>query len=524
MQQGKKNVWLPLVISLAVVAGMWLGYKMRDSMPGKSFFHTERRRPVDEVLQLIESKYVDQVNANGLADTAIDAMLAKLDPHSQFIPARSVEMVNEDISGGFYGIGIEFGVFEDTFHVVNVIKDGPAFKAGLQTGDQILKAGDSILSGKKRDAESMRAILRGNRGSSIILHILRNNKPKEITVSRDIIPVSSVDAAYLLNDKTGYIKLNKFSQKTYREFMEALEGLQKKGAQQLVLDLRGNGGGILDEAVEIADEFLAGDKLITYTEGIHSPRKDYRCRREGIFEKGKLILLADEASASASEILMGALQDWDRATVIGRRTFGKGLVQEQYDLSDGSALRLTVSRYFTPLGRSIQRSYASGSSAYYKEVFERGIDTGVDKKAKTKVYTTKEGKKVFGGGGITPDINIGPDTGRLGNVVAEIYTKGLLNDFGYRYVLSHPSIQTIYKSPSQFMGSFDMKNDAWNYFKKMAAKDSVNIDSATPVEINFLNRYLKLSLARQLWRNEGYFELMNAEDETVKKALEELGK
>ncbi len=524
MQQGKKNVWLPLVISIAMVAGMWLGYKMRDSMPGKSFFNVERRRPVEEVLQLIESKYVDQINANNLADTAIDAMLAKLDPHSQFIPARSVDQVNEDISGGFYGIGIEFGVYDDTLHVVNVIKDGPAFKAGLQIGDKILTAGDSILSGKKRDSEGMREILRGDRGSQLILLVLRKDKQQKITVARDIIPVSSVDAAYMLDAKTAYIKLNKFSQKTYREFMEKLEFLQKKGATQLVLDLRGNGGGILDEAVEIADEFLTGDKLITYTLGIHSPRKDYRCRREGLFEQGKLVVLADEASASASEILIGALQDWDRATVIGRRTFGKGLVQEQYDLSDGSALRLTVSRYYTPLGRSIQRSYANGVSAYYKEVLDRTTDTNVVTAHNSKVYTTKAGKKVFGGGGITPDIKIGIDTARLGTVVSALYSKGLMNDFGYRYVVAHPEIKTGYSSPAQFMNLFNIQGDAWNYFKTMAAKDSININVATNSEINFLHRFLKLSLARQLWRTEGYFELMNAEDETVKKALEELNK
>lgn len=517
-------MWLPLSISIAMIAGMWLGYKMRDSMPRKSFFNIERKRTVEEVLQLIESKYVDEINDNKLADTAIEAILAKLDPHSQFIPARSVDQVNEEISGGFYGIGIEFGVYDDTLHVVNVIKEGPANKAGILIGDKILKAGDSIISGKKKDSESMRQILRGNRGSQLILQVLRNNVKKEISVSRDIIPVSSIDAFYMLDVKTGYIKLNKFSQKTYREFMESLEVLQKKGAIQLVLDLRGNGGGILDEAVEIADEFLSGDKLITYTEGIHSPRKDYRCRREGLFEKGKLIVLADEGSASASEILMGALQDWDRATVIGRRTFGKGLVQEQYDLSDGSALRLTVSRYYTPLGRSIQRSYASGSNAYYKEILERGIDTNVAIASNAKVYTTKAGKKVFGGGGITPDINIGMDTARLGMVVSEIYTKGLLNDFGYRYVVSHPQIQSSYKAPFQFMSTFNVDGDAWEFFKMMAAKDSIQMNAATPAEISFLRRYIKLSLARQLWRNEGYFEVMNAEDETIKKALEQLNK
>ena len=525
MNQKKPNVWLPLVISVFMVAGMWLGYHMRDAMPGKSFFSFDRRKPVDEVLTLIENKYVDDVKASDLADTAIEAMLEKLDPHSHYIPAKLVEQTNEDIAGGFYGIGIEFNIYDDTLNIINVIKDGPGYKAGLKTGDKILQAGDSVLAGKKRDADDMRSILKGNKGSLLPLKVLRKDKILTFTVLRDIIPVNSVDAGYMMNKTTGYLRLNRFSQKTYREFMETLERLKNSGMQQLLLDLRGNGGGVLDEAVEIADEFLSGDKLITYTEGKHAPRKDYRCRREGQFETGKLVVLVDEGTASASEILIGALQDWDRATIIGRRTFGKGLVQEQYDLSDGSALRLTISRYYTPLGRSIQRSYANGQRAYFEEVTNRFSDTTPYKEpVNARVFTTSGGRKVYGGGGILPDIITGLDTGRLGKIVTRIYVKGIISDFGYRYYVSHPGIENKYKSPSDFMHSFNVIDEPWQYFSTMATKDSIDVKSITVSEKKFLDRSLKLSLARQLWRNEGYFEVMNSDDETVKKAMEELDK
>lgn len=525
MDHRKLKVWVPLMVSVAMVAGMWLGFKMRDAMPGRSFFYMEKSTPVEEVLTLIKNKYVDKVNTAALSDTAIEAMLAHLDPHSQFIPADYLEQANEDIAGGFYGIGIEFNIFDDTLHVINVIENGPADKAGLKTGDKILAAGDSLISGKNRSSEAMRKILKGNKGSVLPLRVLRRDKEIRLSVERDIIPVSSIDAGYLLDDSTGFIRLNKFSQKTYREFMETLEGLLAKGMKRLVLDLRGNGGGVLDEAVEIADEFLSGDKLITYTEGQHVERKEYRCRRPGLFEEGKLVVLADESTASASEILMGALQDWDRATIVGRRTFGKGLVQEQYSLSNGSALRLTVSRYYTPLGRSIQRSYTEGNLAYYKEITHRLLDTAAFvQPADAKSFTTKSGKKVYGGGGITPDVFTGIDTGRLGMVISSIYSKGIINDFGYRYYVEHPELSSQYKKPVEFVKGFSIQGEPWRFFLSMASKDSLDLSDLQLSDKEFLSRYLKLSVARQLWRNEGYYEVLNQEDDALRKALEILNK
>ncbi|MEP7144875.1 MAG: S41 family peptidase [Ferruginibacter sp.] len=525
----KIQIWLPLFISIAVVAGMLIGYRLRDTQPGKNFFSFEKPRPLQEVLNLIQNKYVDDVKMSALSDTAIIAALHTLDPHSVFIPAEELQSVNEDIAGNFFGIGIEFNIFDDTLHVLNVIPDGPSFKAGIQIGDKFIKVNDSALAGKKITTDQVRKLLRGDLGTKALVTILRKGVQLNFTIVRGIIPISSVDASYIIGNGIGYIKLNKFSQVTYREFMQALEGLQKQGLTKLILDLRGNGGGVLDEASAIADEFLAGDKLITYTEGKHMPKREYRCQREGLFEKGELVILSDEGTASASEILMGALQDWDRATIIGRRSFGKGLVQEQYDLSDGSALRLTVARYYTPIGRSIQRSYTNGEKAYYDDIFKRFHDgevTSADsvKNDTTKIFITKNGKKVYGGGGITPDIFIPIDTASYNAALTKIYIKGTIGDFAYHYYLQNIPQLTRYKTPADFSTGFSFTDENWKQFLTRSSKDSIALINLKEKDKKDLVTRIKSSLARQIWRNEGFYEIMNKEDSAVKKAIEVLSK
>ena len=529
MEKKKIQVWLPLLFSLTMIAGMFIGYKMRDGLPGKSFFYVEKRRTIQEVMDIIQAHYVDTINLEAIADTAIDALLGQLDPHTIFIPARELQAANEDIAGNFFGIGIEFNMFKDTIHVVNVLKDGPSFVAGIQTGDRILKANDSILTGNKITTDIIRQNLRGELGSPVNLVVSRNGKQISIKVNRGIIPLYSLDAGYMLEKNIGYIRLNKFSKQTYREFMESLTSLKKQGLKKLVLDLRGNGGGVLDEAVEIADEFLTGDKLITYTEGSHVARKEYRCRREGQFETGELVVLADEGSASASEILMSALQDWDRATIIGRRSFGKGLVQEQFDLSNKSALRLTVARYYSPLGRSIQRPYNNGGKAYYNEITDRYSNGGMwsadsVKQGSGKIFTTKAGKKIYESGGITPDVFVPADTSKPGLTSVKLFMKGSLNDFGYKYYLSNPTVKSQYKSAREFAQNFELTENDWKKFELQSAADSVNLNSISTKEKIYLTKALKSSLARQLFRTEGYFEVMNLEDSAIKKSLELLSK
>lgn len=529
MNSKKIQVWLPLLFSITIIAGMYLGYKMRDNMPGKSFFYLEKRRPIQEIMDLIKNRYVDDVKLDALADTAIQAMLNKLDPHSVFIPAEQLQGINEDLAGKFYGIGIEFNIFDDTINVINVLKDGPSFKAGIQIGDKFLKVEDSIVAGKKINAEKIRKMLRGDRGTTVAITLLQQKEIKKITITRDAIPLSSLDARYMITNEVGYIRLNKFSQQTYREFMEALMELKKQGLKKLVLDLRGNGGGVLDEAVEIADEFLEGDKLIAYTEGKHVNKKEYRCKRVGQFETGEITVLSDEGTASASEILIGALQDWDRATIVGRRSFGKGLVQEQFDLSDKSALRLTVARYYTPIGRSIQRPYNNGGKAYYEDIsnrFHDGETQSADsvKNDTTKIFKTKAGKTVYGGGGITPDYFVALDTSGFSINTAKLYANGTLNIFAYHFYLQNISSLKKYNSPSDFSKNFTISNDNWMQLVTAAAKDSIYLNKVSAKEKTEITNRFKSSLARQIWRNEGLFEVLNTTDVTVKKALEILQK
>jgi carboxyl-terminal processing protease len=329
----------------------------------------------------------------------------------------------------------------------------------------------------------------------------------------------------MIDKTTGYIRLNKFSQQTYREFMESLDSLKAKGAANLVLDLRGNGGGVLDEAVEIADEFLAGDKLITFTEGLHNKRKDYRCRRLGQFESGGLAVLIDENTASASEILSGALQDWDRAEIIGRRSFGKGLVQEQFDLSDNSAVRLTVARYYTPLGRCIQRSYSQGEDAYFEEFahrFNSGEYLNADsiKNDTSTRYRTSRGKVLYGGGGITPDYFVPGDTGMPGDFSMRVLLSGLINSFGYRYALKHPELSANYTSPEDFASRFRIGKEEWTILLGPGAEDSLSAEYIGQKDLDLIKDGMKRSVCRQIWKNEGYYRMINADDPGIRKAIE----
>ena len=386
MGSKKLQVWLPLLFAIVMVVGMFLGFQLKQNTSGGLvFLKNTTRTPLQEIINLIQQKYVDNITPDSLNETVIDEVLSHLDPHSVYIPANELQSANEDLQGNFQGIGVEFQIFNDTVNVVNVIAEGPSFKSGVETGDKIIKVNDTINVARKNiRPDDIRKLLRGPGGTTVKITVLRSTQLKDIKIERGTIPIPSVDAAYIIASQTGFIRINKFAETTYREFMEAMEKLQKQGMQKLILDLRGNGGGFLGQAADIADEFLNDEKLIVYTQGTKVPRAEYRCKKDGVFEKGKLVVLVDETSASASEILSGALQDWDRATLIGRRTFGKGLVQQQFGLSDGSALRLTIARYYTPLGRNIQKPYDKGREQYEEELIERFHDGEVVRGDTTK--------------------------------------------------------------------------------------------------------------------------------------------
>ncbi|MEO9023287.1 MAG: S41 family peptidase [Ginsengibacter sp.] len=525
MHNKKLQVWLPLLLSICMVAGMFVGYRIKGNMPDNGIFFINKEQPVQEALDLIKRKYVDNENVDSLGTSAIQTILSQLDPHSVYLPMQELKAVNEDLEGQFFGIGIEFNIINDTINVVNVLEKGPSEKAGLTIGDQLIKVGDSTVSGTHISSQRLRKLINGDAGKKVTVTILRNGIQKPISITRGPVPLYSLDASYMITDTIGYIRLNKFSETTYQEFMQALEKLQKQGMKSLILDLRDNGGGILTQATNIADEFLSDDKLITYTEGAHSPKKEYRCQKEGAFEKGKLIVLANEGTASASEILIGSLQDWDRATIVGRRTFGKGLVQEQYQLSNGAGLRLTVARYYTPLGRSIQKPYTKGIEAYNHDLINRFKDgemTSEDsiKHTNQKKYITQSGNVLYGGGGITPDVFVPFDTASIVKSVMEALLKGTLNRFVYLNFIRHQKQFRQYTSPKIFEERYTADDNTLNDLKRYAQKDSVYLNPNNHAEKVLLQKQIKVLTAGEIWRTQGFYEINNTYDPTVMKALE----
>lgn len=522
----KLQVWLPLMFALVMIGGMFLGYKLNDrGGNNKGFFSTNSRSSLQEALDLIKMRYVDSVGIDTLEGRAIQEMMSELDPHSVYLPPVELKEANEDLAGNFQGIGVEFNVFNDTVNVVYVIPNGPSDKARLKIGDKIIAVNDSLLTGRTFSIDEIKNFIRGKGGSKAELKVLRGNKVIQIAVVRGTIPVPSIDAAYMIDGVTGYIKLIKFTDNSYEEFMQSMEALQKQGMKSLVYDLRGNGGGFMNEAVEMADEFLDGDKLIVYTEGVNSKKREYKCRRPGLFETGKLVILVDELSASASEVLAGALQDWCRAKIIGRRTFGKGLVQEQYSLSDGSAIRLTVARYYTPLGRSIQRSYEKGKKVYMDELWERFssgemINADSIKKHNGKLFLTSCRDTVYGSDGITPNVFVPIDTSRYRQTYTRLIGNGNLSNVVYNYYLQNPALLDQYKNSGEYTTRFNNDPGLWNTLLQYTAKDSINFNLANPQEKEIIQLRLKALLARYKWRNSGFYQVLNHNDHAVNKALE----
>ncbi|MBO9593062.1 MAG: S41 family peptidase [Niabella sp.] len=521
----KFEVWLPLLFSLVMIIGMFIGYKLRGAQPNGGFAKSGRSTALEEALEIIRQKYVDSVKLDTLEANAIREMMDELDPHSVYLPAADLKETNETLSGKFEGIGVEYNQIRDTVNITYVLKGGPSEKAGLKIGDQIIKVNDSLLAGKKTSGTTVRNLIRGEKGTIVNLQILRNKNLLTIPVTRNNIPTPTLVAAYMINKDAGYIKLDKFGSTTYREFMEAMERLKKEGLTELVLDLRGNPGGYMEQAIDIADEFLSGDKRVVYTQGTNSPKKEYRCKRPGIFETGKLTVLVDELSASASEILSGALQDWDRATIIGRRTFGKGLVQEIFPLSDGSALKLTVSRYYTPLGRSIQRPYNKGKKVYMDDIWERYANgqayfADSNKVNNGKEYKTPGGRILYGGGGIMPDVFVGLDTSKTSKEINRLFFNGAFTDFVFHYYLDNQKVMEPYASPISFSQAFDPGKTMWQQFVNRAQKDTVNLTHIPAAEKLRVSNRMEAYLARFKWRDSGYYQILNLTDSVVLKAVD----
>jgi carboxyl-terminal processing protease len=526
-------IYLPILFSLVLILGIIIGAKL---LPVSSFsnvlnFNYSNTNKLNDIINYIEQEYVDSVSKNKLVEDAITGMLQNLDPHSDYIPAAEFADANAPLVGNFDGIGVQFKVIKDTIIVMAVIHDGPSQKVGLAAGDRIVKINNKNVAGIKiKDQEVMKQ-LKGKKGTEVTVSIYRKGKPNLIdyTITRGEIPTYSVDIAYMVTSQIGYIKLEKFSGTTVEEFTNALKTLKGKGMKKLIFDLRGNGGGYLDAAISICDQFLPADKLILYTEGYHRKKKTYYSTGEGIFENGALVILIDEMSASASEIVSGAMQDNDRATIIGRRSFGKGLVQEQSKLVDGSAIRLTVARYHTATGRCIQKPYNSSIAEYYMEFYQRLLDEGMVSdsimEGDTLKFTTPKGKTVYGGGGIMPDIYVSSKSAEYSPYFKKINDKNLIYLFAFEYADKNRKQLNAYRSASGFISAFSVTPQIFNDFTLFCEKSGVkkaDVDIVKSGEL--IKTYIKAFIGRNIFNDEAFYPVLLTKDKVFIKALEVINK
>jgi len=489
---------------------------------------------LESLLYHIDRMYVDEVDKDELVEAAIIRMLEELDPHSVYIPKDELEEVNEPLKGNFDGIGVQFNLIKDTIYVVDAIAGGPSERLGIRAGDRIITINDTTVAGVGFRNSDVMARLRGPKGTKVKVGIQRRMEPGllEFIITRDKIPIFSVEAAYMATPKVGYIKVSRFSATTMKEFRNKLSELKAAGMQDLILDLQGNGGGYLRTAIEMADEFLGDRRLIVYTEGRNSPRDETYATKEGGFEKGRLVVLVDEGSASASEIVSGAVQDWDRGLIVGRRSFGKGLVQRPVMLPDGSAVRLTISRYFTPSGRCIQKSYEEGPEAYQREKEQRlasGELTSADslQPADTLKYFTMNKRVVYGGGGISPDIFVPIDTVQSSSYFGQLVRRGALNTFALQYVDLHRSeLLKAYPDAPKFLAGFKVDQPLVDQLVAQAQKEGVEPDEAGLARSReLLDTRLKALIARDLWDTSAYWMVINAQnpvDRSFQRAMEAL--
>lgn len=490
-----------------------------SAAPTKAQFVDKEFQKFQMAWNLISTFYVDSVDKSRLAEEAIVGMLQKLDPHSVYISAKEVEAMNEPLNGSFEGVGVEFHILNDTLMVVNTIPGGPSENVGIKAGDRILTIDDKNVAGIGLKNSDVFRMLRGPKGTQVLLSVQRKGSPSLLTfnVTRGQIPIFSIDAAYMASPQTGYIKINRFASTTYEEFVDALKKLQKNHLQSLILDLRGNGGGYLNAAIDIADEFLGNRKLIVFTQGLNSPRRDYYATSRGLFEKGQLVVLIDEGSASASEIVAGAVQDHDRGVVIGRRSFGKGLVQRPFTLPDGANIRLTTAKYYTPSGRCIQKPYDEGTEAYLSELNQRAahgemLHADSIKAAGGDLYKTlSNGRNVYGGGGIMPDKFVPADTSMFSEYYRDMVSKGIVNRTALEYTdANRADLKSSYPTLAAYVKKFTIAPLLFEQMKKMGESDNVVFNESDYARSEgLMNAQLKAIVARDLWGTSAYFEIIN---------------
>ena len=535
MSKFNYKIYLPIAFSLVLIAGIIIGSRIsgtNEKVAKLLPIGHPKLNKVESVLEYIERDYVDTVDLEKLQKDAISAMLKELDPHSSYITASDFHEINDPLLGSFEGIGISFRIEKDSVTVINTIPGGPSEKVGLMAGDRIVKVDDTLFVGK--DLTNNKAIrkLKGPKGTKVEIAIFRRDVPELLyfTIIRDVIPTYSLDIAYMVDDKTGYIKLNKFSATTFKEFKTSLDDLLKQGMSQLILDLRGNPGGYLNAAINIADEFLDEGELIVYTEGKNRPRNYAFADGDGDFKTQKLIVLVDEGSASASEIVSGAIQDNDRGTIIGRRSFGKGLVQEQLSFPDNSALRLTVAKYYTPTGRCIQKPYNDGFEDYFTESYHRYLSGEMESADSIHFndslkFVTKGGKVVYGGGGIMPDVYVPLESDSLNVLYNMLANKGLIFRYAFDYTDKNRTNLNKYTDFKSFDAGFNMSKSEYGelleYAKTKGIKFTKENADYSKDKISIL---FKSYVGRNILNEKGFYPIYHKIDKVFLKAVEEINK
>lgn len=526
----KVKIWLPLIIAGSVIAGIYIGsyYSNLKTVKGQSLSLARNGSKIDNLINLINREYVDTINANRLVEGVMPKLMGELDPHSVYIPASDLESKNEELEGSFGGIGVQFNMASDTISVISVISGGPAEKVGILPGDRIVTINDTAYVGKTTSTEQIMKRLRGAKGSTVRVGVKRSTAaellPFEIT--RGDIPLTSIDAAFMVNDSTGYIKISKFGRTTYDEMMNALAKLKNDGAIGYIIDLRSNGGGFLDVAIKMINEFLPKDQLIVYTEGKAFPRNEVHSNGTGSFQQCPLVVLTDEFSASASEIFAGAIQDNDRGTVVGRRSYGKGLVQQQIPFSDGSAVRLTIARYYTPSGRSIQKEYKMGQTEDYDQDFvNRFLHGELYSKDSIKLndslrFETVNGRTVYGGGGIMPDIFVPRDTTGNSSYLNAVINSGIIYQYVFNYSDHNREKLSQYKDSQsllEYLKSQPLLDDFVNFaYSKGIKRQPLLINLSKNIIMNQMYAYI----ARNILGEDAFFEIFLSKDNTMQKAIE----
>lgn len=519
----KDNKLLPIYIFSSLAAGILIGALLDFPTQGLPVADYSHRGKLNQLIDFIESDYVDEIDTDSIVDLTVTNILSKLDPHSVYIPPSEQSETAEYMKGDFVGIGVNFYMYNDTVAVIKPIEEGPSEKAGLKAGDRILYADGHKLFGRKLPVDSLYTRLKGEKGSRVVLTVFRksDNKTVKIPVTRDVVPIKSVDASVMLNPTLGYIRINRFAESTYNEFRSALRGLKKKGATSLIVDVRDNGGGYMEKAVEIADEFLPAKDLIVYTKNKKGRVDKSFATGSGAFENGKVYILINENSASASEILAGAIQDNDRGTVVGRRSFGKGLVQREMNFGDGSAVRLTVARYFTPSGRSIQKHYDNGIEDYFGD-FERRFQSGElyskdsIKIADTLKFKTRKGRIVYGGGGIVPDVFVPLEVEHGSESVAYLMQSNIVGHFVFEQLDKDRKVLSGVKY-DDFLLNFDKNDKYFNAFRDYIIGTGLMINLSGQKAV--VKRYLSAEFARQLYGESRYYEITLRDDVMVKEVL-----